>query len=290
MHILYQEQGIFPILLKKMVFGTVSAELFVPLYSMKINVIIPIYRATLPDMEAAALRNNAELLGRYDLTLLAPEGLDISAVEALAPAAKVMRVSDEWLGRKNGIAGYNRMMLSESFYRRFEAWDYILICHTDAWIFRDEVADWAARGYDCVAAPWLRRKVYTYPLVSTVFRIKEWWERRQGRRSRSLLYDKVGNGGLSLRRVKSCIEVCRREHARIGEYLSSRHHLCNEDVFWAEAHTGFRYPTAREALEFAFDTHPAYCYRLLGGRLPMGCHSWNKPRMYRFWRNFLHLE
>ena len=45
----------------------------------------------------------------------------------------------------------------------------------------------------------------------------------------------------------------------------------------------FRYPTPDEALRFAFDTNPAYCYRLTGKHLPMGCHSWSKPRMRRFW-------
>lgn len=67
-------------------------------------------------------------------------------------------MSDEWLGHKNGIAGYNRMMLSAGFYSCSAITNISLICHTDAWIFRDELADWCRRGYDCVAAPWVRRK------------------------------------------------------------------------------------------------------------------------------------
>ena len=47
------------------------------------------------------------------------------------------------------------------------------------------------------------------------------------------------------------------------------------------------YDAAEEALAFAFDTTPAYCFRLTGGRLPMGCHSWSKRKMYRFWRRFI---
>ena len=57
--------------------------------------------------------------------------------------------------------------------------------------------------------------------------------------------------------------------------------------FWALVPDVFRYPDWKEALGFSFDTNPAYCWRLTGGRLPMGCHSWSKPRMYRFWRRII---
>ena len=97
----------------------------------------------------------------------------------------------------------------------------------------------------------------------------------------------LGNGGLSLRRTAAFIGACRRYADRAAEYLAVRSHLYNEDVFWATVPDNFRYPTPEEALAFAFDTTPAYCYRLTGGRLPMGCHSWSKPRMYRFWRRFI---
>ena len=71
------------------------------------------------------------------------------------------------------------------------------------------------------------------------------------------------------------------------QYLARPHHLHNEDVFWALVPDVFRYPDWKEALGFSFDTNPAYCWRLTGGRLPMGCHSWSKPRMYRFWRRII---
>ena len=131
---------------------------------MKIRVLIPIYR-TLDTDEERALKNNCRMLAAHDIALLVPEGLDVEAAAALAPQAEVVRVTDEWLGRRNGIAGYNRMMLAGDFYRMHEAWDYILVCHTDAWIFRDELNAWASAGYDCVAAPWIRRAVYDLPLV-----------------------------------------------------------------------------------------------------------------------------
>ena len=113
------------------------------------------------------------------------------------------------------------------------------------------------------------------------------WRGGSGLSCRADLYGRIGNGGLSLRRTAAFIDACRRYADRAAEYLAVRSHLYNEDVFWATVPDNFRYPTPEEALAFAFDTTPAYCYRLTGGRLPMGCHSWSKPRMYRFWRRFI---
>ncbi len=63
--------------------------------------------------------------------------------------------------------------------------------------------------------------------------------------------------------------VTREQADRINFYLAQdRHHLYNEDVFWATEATGFIYPEAMEAIRFAFDKYPAYCYKLTGGQLP----------------------
>ena len=255
--------------------------------SYTVKVVVPIYRTELPAPEAAALKNNARQLHRYPIVLLAPEGLDISRVEALVPAASVLRVSDEWLGSKNGISGYNRMMLSAAFYRLFADVDYILICHTDAWIFRDELQAWCDRGFDCVAAPWIRRSVYNLPIIKQYMAWRLSRALRSGRPCRQMLYGRIGNGGLCLRRVSSFLSVSETSSEKIEKYLSVRHHLYNEDVFWALEPRGWQYPSEREALSFAFDVNPAYCYRYMDRTLPMGCHSWNKPRFYRFWRAFI---
>lgn len=116
------------------------------------KVIIPIYRRPTNE-EARAMRHNREVLSKWPHAIIAPEDLDLEGVETICPDTEIIRVSDEWLGRRNGIAGYNKMMLSEEFYHLFDEYRYILICHNDAWIFRDELSEWIAKGYDCVAAP-----------------------------------------------------------------------------------------------------------------------------------------
>lgn len=253
-----------------------------------VKIVIPLYREQLTPAEEASLRQTGRVLARYPIEAVIPEGMNLpSVVKQLG--FSVRRVSDEWLGSRNGIAGYNRMMLSREFYEYYADTTYILVCHPDAWVFRDELADWCRRGYDCVAAPWVRRPVYDLPLVRQYLEALAWWRKRQGRFCRQQLYGRVGNGGLSLRRVEAFVEACERHAGRAALYLSRQGHEWNEDVFFSIECQTFNVPSLSEAIRFAFDRHPAYCYRLTGRQLPFGCHGWSKPRMFRFWRHIIPL-
>lgn len=253
----------------------------------KVKVVVPIYKPTLSELYAKSLHNTFEVLGAYPIVLLKPRGMDISNIARDLPPFETVEVSDEWIGPKNGVCGYNDMMLSRAFYELFADTEYILICHTDAWIFRDELAAWCDKGYDCTAAPWIRRRVYDLPIIRHFFALKNRLAARSGGMTKADIYDKIGNGGLSLRRVDAFAAACDRYADKIETFRTNCHHLYNEDVFWAIVPTEFRYPPLDEALSFAFDTNPKYCYRLRNGRLPFGCHSWTKPRMFRFWRDII---
>lgn len=155
----------------------------------EVVVVVPVYRPELTVWERASLRQTVGVLQEnYPVELLVPCGMDCSAIRREFSGLPVREVSDEWLGRKNGIAGYNRMMLSAGFYELFRDYEYLLICHTDAWIFRDELADWCRRGYDCVAAPWVRRKVYDLPILKQYLRWRLRRAERAGRMIRQSLY------------------------------------------------------------------------------------------------------
>ena len=93
----------------------------------RVKVVVPIYSKSLPERERKSLQQTVKMLGRYPIILLAPEGLDISAITTEFPMCEVMRVTDEWLGSKNGIAGYNTMCLSREFYEMFADCDYITL-------------------------------------------------------------------------------------------------------------------------------------------------------------------
>lgn len=140
-------------------------------YSVK--VIIPFYKETLKDWEKAALANNMEKLSNYPVVFLKPEGLNISAYEQAYPQAETISVSTDWLGTKRGIAGYNEMMMSEAFYQLFSDCEYILICHTDAWIFRDDLSSLVPKRLrsDCGPLAYTPQ-IQTFP-DETVYSAKE---------------------------------------------------------------------------------------------------------------------
>lgn len=251
----------------------------------RVKVVVPLYRTALDQPERKSLTHNLEVLGnRYPVVFIMPEGVDAPAEAAGYP---VMRVSDEWLGRKNGLAGYNRMMMSREFYDLFSDCDYILICQTDVWLFRDELEEWCNRGYDYVAAPFPRRPIYDNPVVRCWLKLRKMLCGGNGRIMRQDTFGRIINGGFSLRKVDSHREACVRYADIIERFNRCEHHLYNEDLFWGIIPREFRYPTVDEALEFSFDVKPDYCYRLTGGRLPFGCHGWFKPKPYMFWRDII---
>lgn len=255
----------------------------------KAKVVIPLYRTDLPAEDMASLRNTFAQLSSWPVALLVPRGLDLCGLRDELPPFERVEVPDEWLGTKNGIQGYNSMMLDKGFYDLFADCEYILICHTDAWIFRDELDYWCRRGYDCVAAPWVRRPVYDLPVISTFAKWHRKVSERRNKMTRADLYGKVGNGGLSLRRVDAFATACTEYAAEAEHFRRESGHLFNEDVFWATVPQKFIYPSQDEALAFAFDTHPAYCYKVRGGQLPFGCHAWSKPRYRKFWDKIISL-
>lgn len=246
-------------------------------------VVIPLYME-LNDWERRAVDNNLRVLGNHPFAFVYPENFDISRLHSAYPQVRLVPVSDEWLGKKNGIAGYNQMMLSSSFYQLFSDVDFILICHADAWIFRDELSDWCGRGYDMVAAPW--PSLWIYRRFRFLQKFREDWQKMKlhDTFSHSQLYGHVGNGGLSLRRVSVFSEACEHYQKEIA-YFTQVESL-NEDVFWAFV-PKLSLPTEEEAISFAFDNKPKALYRRNHHRLPMGCHGFQHRSRRRFWRQFI---
>jgi len=252
----------------------------------KVKVVVPIYKERLGDLELLSLKNNVSVLEKYPVAILAPEGLDVSNTLQHVPRCEVIYVSKEWLGA-NGIAGYNNMMLSTSFYEIFSDCEYILVCQTDAWIFRDELLEWCNGGYDYIGAPWPKRKVYSLPLISQYLWLRKKFVSRKDKIIRQDYFNKVGNGGLSLRKISSFVEATKKYYDRAETFKQNRGMLHNEDWFWALVPKEFKYPSFETALGFSFDTHPDLCLSLNRGKLPFGCHGWYKKRNYNFWRKFI---
>jgi hypothetical protein len=260
----------------------------------RVAVATPLHmRAHLTPDEEVSLRHLIHFLGRYDRYLISPRSLDFHI-----PGFRVKRFGDRFFGSADANKA---LLLSRRFYESFLDYEYVLIYHLDALVFSDQLEQWCERGLDYIGAPWL---------VSG--------------EEPELGFSRVGNGGLSLRRVRSFLRVMestryrhdpeerwRRYHAwkpwprRVlnlhKRYLNRvrgingvrrelKHYRPNEDHFWADRAPHydpfFKVATVEDGLRFAFECAPRYCFQQSGGRMPFGCHAW--PVYDRaFWEPYL---
>lgn len=253
-----------------------------PLHHMKkkqpVKVIVPVYRIKLNEFEKISLEQNNRVLHAYPRVFIKPQSLDISELLKEFPEFSVESFDDTYF---TSIQSYNRLMMSPELYQRFSDTEYMLLCQLDAYIFRDELAEWCQKGYDYIGAPWVIPFSYRLPFI----RQYRNWIRKPGIEIRD---NKVGNGGLSLRKISSHLKATEKLQDIVRHYLSqTAGYLYNEDVFFSlevNRHgMDFQYPTLQEALRFSFDRYSSLCYRKNHKELPFGCHGWFNRRERKFW-------
>lgn len=231
---------------------------------IEVSVIIPIYKSQLTDSESRSFKQCLDILGNHPLMLVAPNGLDTTVYENIAGR----NLQRTYFNKRyfTSVSGYSELLLSKKFYCQFEAYEYILIYQLDAWVFRDDLSYWCEKNYDYIGAPWLEAPPITSdkkPLINIS----------------NFLKNKVGNGGLSLRKVKT--------HIRWAWWVFFLFKLFpkNEDILWT-LFVPFKKPNEMEALHFAFELNPKQSYELLNEQLPFGCHAWEKYDPI-FWKRFI---
>jgi len=271
-------------------------------------VIIPVYRDPyLREGERISFERCIEILGDYDIILVHPKKLTVSS-EVLQRVKRTCCFDDSYF---ESISGYNRLLLSSIFYKRFTSYEYILIYQLDAYVFRDELRFWCQQGYDYIGGVWFSDGA------------------RDGESGLRLW--KPGNGGVSLRKVSAFSRVlrCRRilftprqiywlfvyayRHKSLMTWLReallsplkvfgfqnnlrwlAKHTDMNEDVFYATVvseKTRFMMPSIEDAVLFSWDRNPADLYRVYN-RLPCCCHAWWRndgvyEGNYDFWRKMV---
>lgn len=248
---------------------------------MRIAVIIPFYKTELNKIEARSLDQCQKVLKNYDIFFALPEGLKVNQPFA---DIKVEEFPTEFF--KN-ISGYNRLMLSSNFYERFLSYDYILIYQLDSFVFRDELLDWCKKDYDYIGAPWIATRNFVSSLLKPF--------NSKSIKKRQPVFYKVGNGGFSLRKTKSCYEIASKLKQKIEEQLERKGEIyTNEDVFWSlkvpEFFPEFSIPGYKEAVGFAIDRKPKIALKLNQQELPFGCHGIDKPKVKDFWEPIVERE
>jgi hypothetical protein len=258
-------------------------------------VVVPLYRA-LPAVEDAALARNVRILRDWPVVLACPARLGAEA-EALARAlgrrtGAAVSVAEFEDRRFASVGSYNRLLKEAAFYRRFRAYDYMLICQTDAVVFRDELARWTGLGYSFVGAPVFRGIARPADPPEFLGALNGGFSLRHVgdalRVAERLLLMPVARRDLATRAgVKALRIVARRV---LGRMLVTNPEPKNEDLFWTlevpEFDPRFRVCPPGTAARFAFEVAPSWLYGFTGGALPMGAHAWQTYEP-GFWRRFL---
>ena len=263
-----------------------------------VTVVIPIYRIDLSHNERWAVGRNLSILrADRDIAVVCPEGLDLSPVDDLLGLTegrcRVERFDASFFA---GRIGYNKLMLGREFYSRFANSQFVMICQADVALLRDDLDYWCSLDYDYIGAPWLPAlgDIEGWNVIRRgIFWIRTTWAKWRGG-FRSVLFKwKVGNGGLSLRRVSAMLRVINAHAEELAEIATHADKTENfEDVvlslrvneMWNER---LHIPDAATAAHFSIEGHPETALRLTGGEMPMGTHAFFRRRNRKFWKKHL---
>lgn len=265
-----------------------------------VAVIIPIYKDKPGDLEIISLNQCLRILKNYPIIFIYPSSINLTYYKDLIrnnQSVFFQEFSDQFF---LDISGYNKLLTSVLFYRTFIQYKYVLIYQLDCFVFKDELLHWCQQGYDYIGAPW-------FELKST---------------NMETSFLGVGNGGFSLRRVKSHLRALRSFSYLINPndfwkevknnfnwkavkrlivnvtVLNNTYHRFNnfphnEDLFWGKIVTErfpwFKVPDMVTASKFAMELNAPSLFIKNSNQLPFGCHAFEKYTP-EFWREFIAAE
>ena len=188
---------------------------------MRVCVVIPTHKSHLTKIEQKTVFNCINKLICEDIYIVTPP--NVANVDFNDNNRISCICEDAW---DNGTyVEYNKMCLTPDFYKKFIAYDYMLICQTDAYVLGNEqdLNYFINLGFDYYGAAWeggaFLRQGFPEYYIDTL-KIKLGISK----------YVKVGNGGFSLRNIKSTINILEKYKKKMNKWF---HDYRNEDVILA---------------------------------------------------------
>lgn len=268
----------------------------------KCIIVIPTYKETLDDDELKSLAQCKKILKNYDIKFVCPESLDTSWYEKRW-SIEFRRFDDKYF---KSIYSYSHLLLNLDFYKAFSDYKFILLYQLDAWVFKDELEDWCNKDYDYIGAPWFEG----YSIA----------------KSNSKMYEFAGNGGFSLRKINTFIDILSKTetseeklytfleiYTKFGtssvfnifrliksvyRYFSKnnvvKHALkkikfCEDNIIaniLRRLYPELKIAKAEDAKFFSFEALPERLYEECGEKLPFGCHGFKKYN-WGFWKEHI---
>ena len=218
-------------------------------------VVIPAYKNDLLKSEECALKQVVKVLGKkYEIVLVCPPSLDIDQYNNCANYSfSFMRCSNAFFKSQKT---YSDLCEHWKFYNTFNDYVYMLLYQLDAWIFEDRLDYFVKMGYDYMGAPHLIG----------------FGGRKEGEN---------GNGGFSLRKIKTFIDVCKKT-----DFSKIPPGQLEDCAFTQVLKNHFNLAPLNICRQFSFQDMPSTQYQKNGNKLPMGCHAWKKFNS-TFWRKYI---
>jgi hypothetical protein len=258
-------------------------------------IIIPVYKQFLNENEVRSLQQCFRILPEFPFCFVCSDSLSFKENYQQFISENIQytvsRFSDKYF---TSLEAYNKLLLSIKFYKRFKSYQHLLIYQLDAWVFKNELDYWCAKGYAYIGAPWFQ----------------DW-----GNATPESRFLGIGNGGFSLRKIANHVKVLNAYKYKIlPQYYisvffksvsvrglqhliknllfnnspSDKYYNLNEDVFWGRvAPKVFKYfmiPDMETALRFSVEVNPSKYVK--ADDLPFGCHAWEKFEP-EFWKPFI---
>ncbi len=241
---------------------------------MKLCVVIPVYKDSLESYEVMSAYRINTIFKNVPKYLFYPNNISPNTYLEIIEGLRLVPLDHRYF---SSIDSYNRLLKSPVFYGPVGEYDFMLLYQLDSYIFDEsKIYDFIDCNFDYIGAPWLKLNWYRNSTkLVTKFRSLEPFIR------------KVGNGGFSLRKVKTFYKY--------SKYLSVFNLLVSiqEDIFWTNIASrfipGFKLPTISDALKFGFDEDPQDCFKLNNNELPFGCHGWQKNDP-EFWKSYINTK
>lgn len=257
----------------------------------KVAIITIICRRNLKDFQKLSLEFSKKNLSKYDRFLVMPESFDKIDPKFNSIKFKIEKFPDKCF---KSISEYNKLVTSSVFYKRFKDYEYILFCELDTLVFKDELEYFCSLGYDYIGAPFINNRLKKIENTKEI---------------------KHRNGGLSLRKVSSFIEVAEKQEKAFfreswfleyylnnffkfninrikslirGRTLISKMFFVPEDVFWSNGvkkiNHLFRVAPFHIALSFSFENNVALSFKANHNKLPFGCHAFQCEKNLKEWK------
>lgn len=225
---------------------------------MSCCIVIPVYQALNSPLEIVSFLQ-LKRLNTYEVYIAAPNSLPIDSFRSIWPQIKVEWFDDVFF---KSISSYNKLMLSREFYDRFlNKFEWMLIHQLDAFLFKNNLDDFCQMPYDYFGAPWHPAQLIR-PGVKSPLLLKLLGKR--------IL---VGNGGLSLRKIESVVNLIEMKKSYVTNWNSNEDGLFS---YFGSFSKSFKCCPVSIASQFSIEGSPEYWLTRNDGELPMGCHAFNK--------------